>query len=214
MKVWSKLKKRILHIRFNHSHNRRNQKEKEIVVKNPLTSTAPTPTSPLELMNSGPQPNESQQINLTETTQLTKVKLQVKTDFLLQIMKVSTPRQSGRLVNIFVNYRYTNRICRQLDEGKIPDGLHDYTAIRNEVLTVFNDTNMYPLEIFWEFLLYKIAKHVYRKFDLLAISIQLQIEPSFNTHPVEPGFHSAIITIGPIEPLAGIIFYEKSDGFI
>lgn len=143
-----------------------------------------------------------------------KEKLQVKTDFLLQIMKVRTDRQAGRLVNFFVNYRYTNTICRQLDQGCIPPTMHDYMAIRQTILDEFNDVTKYPLSIFWEYLLYKITKHVYRKFDLRAISIQLQIEPSYNVSPIEPGFHSAIVTIGPIEPLADIVPYAANDGFL
>ena len=232
MRIFRKLRKRIQHIRFNHSHGHtsKNEKPGEKAVPPGLTSL-----SSLELLNSRSHQVEPIQIPLSpdlpqsSTTslqsesskdplptfsQMIKIKLNAKTDFLLQIMKVCTPRQSGRLVNIFVNYRYSGKICKQLDEGKIPDGVHDYMAIRGEILEEFNNMVKYPPEIFWEFLLYKITKHVYRKFNLHAISMQLQIEPSFNIHPIEPGFHSAIITIGPIEPLADIVQYDPNPGFL
>ena len=151
---------------------------------------------------------------LNQTVLLMNNKLEVKTDFLLQIMKIKTDRQSGRTVNIFVNYRYTGKVCKQLDEGKIPNEMQDYTSIRQCIMEEFNNFEKYPIAVFWEYLAFKITKYIYRRFGLEAISMQLQIEPSFNIYPIEPGFHSAIVTIGPIAPLADVVPYTPNEGFL
>ena len=173
-------------------------------------------SNPTEIINKDiRKPNHAPiPMNIASIVQHLKNKINVRTDFLLQIMKVKTERQSGRLVNIFVNYRYSGKICRQLDQGRIPEDMHDYMLIRQTILSELNDFEKYPINVFWEYLAYKITKFIYRKFNMHAISMQLQIEPSFNVFPIEPGFHSAIVTIGAIEPLADIVPYTPNEGFL
>ena len=133
----------------------------------------------------------------------------ITNDFMFQIMHYETERQNGRTLNILVKYRYAID-SNQLDQSSLPN----YIQVRQLILNDIVDYKKYPQDLFWEILSFSIAKEVFLTYKLVGISLQIQVEPSFNISPVEPGVHGCITTIGDIDPWDNVVPYQPKPGIL
>ena len=136
----------------------------------------------------------------------------ITNDFMFQIMNYETERQNGRTLNILVKYRYAidPEKFYSHDQVCVPN----YIPIRQLILNDILDYDKYSKDIFWEVLGYSIAKEVYLTYKLIGTSIQIQVEPSFNISPVEPGVHGCITTIGDMSPWDNVVPYQPKPGIL
>ena len=116
-------------------------------------------------------------------------------EFQFQMLGVETPRQEGRVLNLFLRYRYPSHLAA----SEYPD----YRVIRDEVLEFIRVRPAEPGDEFWEVLNGHLARHVFEKFPLKGLSIQIQVQPTANAKLDEPGFHSSIVTLGRVTPVSG-----------
>ncbi|MCG8476137.1 MAG: hypothetical protein MI784_11770 [Cytophagales bacterium] len=124
-------------------------------------------------------------------------KLDIKQDFIYQILNRKTQRQGGQQVSVFVKYRYDDEL---LESNTFPD----YRKMRAISLHYLQPSADYPASAQWEVLSRAMARELMGKFPIKGISVQWQVFP--NEHPkkgspYEPGFHGSVFTMGNIEPL-------------
>lgn len=113
---------------------------------------------------------------------------------MFQIMKYHTANQGGQTINFYLHYRYRNG----LPTAKYPN----YEDIRHMLLSYMAQVDP-KRNLFWEILNTQICGKIKNSFPLQAISCQFQVYPDTRPGlPYEPGYHSSIVTIGNIEPLA------------
>lgn len=115
-------------------------------------------------------------------------------DFMFQVNHYHTANQGGQTINFYLHYRYR----AGLPTAQYPN----YLDVRKMLLSSMAHVNP-KLNLFWEILNTQICAKIKRSFPVSAISCQFQVygdnRPGL---PYEPGYHSSIVTIGNIEPLA------------
>lgn len=113
---------------------------------------------------------------------------------MFQVPRFHTNNQGGQTINFYLHYRYRPG----LPVAQYPN----YLQIRGMLLAYMTRVNP-KRNLFWEVLNTQICRQIKRSFPLQAISCQFQVygdnRPGL---PYEPGFHSSIVTIGNIQPLA------------
>lgn len=115
-------------------------------------------------------------------------------EFMFEVPHYHTALQGGQTINFYLRYRY----LRGLPTAQYPN----YLDIRRMLLTYMAHVNP-DLKLFWEIHNTRICTKIKRSFPLQAISCQFQVYPDNRPGPAyQPGFHSSIVTIGNIEPLA------------
>ena len=126
-------------------------------------------------------------------------------DFSFQIMGIQTPRQGGKIANVFVRFRYNT------DPAHCPYSSTDNVCIqyqyymRSTILNiVMNQTEDLPLPAEWERVNLAICRNLYAKYpNVVALSTAFHVNgdgrpaDERGSMPWEPGAHGSTCTIGP-----------------
>ena len=122
-----------------------------------------------------------------------------KVDFEFQLLNISSPRQMGKLMNIFVKWRYPQ------DPTYCPFSPTDNTCIqyqltpRQFILNVTDGIAGPPVESEWERVALFLCRHFYANERIVAVSVLVQVNGDGRSwvSAYEPGAHGSTCTIGP-----------------
>ena len=125
---------------------------------------------------------------------------QENVDFHFQMLNISTPRQSDKLMNVFVKWRYppstahcpfhpTDNTCIQYQHAPM-DFIRNVTQVAQPGL---------PLGAEWERVALFMCRHLYSSYLIAAVSVLVQVNGDGRTwvEAYEPGAHGSTCTIGP-----------------
>ncbi|RPK55800.1 hypothetical protein EES43_25510 [Streptomyces sp. ADI96-02] len=117
-----------------------------------------------------------------------------KRDFFFQVAGYRTRNQGSQTINLYFHYRY--------NEGITDADIPNYIDLRTKALKYLDGINT-SKNPYWEVLVKPMCTQLKKGFPIEAISCQMQVLPDNRPGvPFEPGYHSAIYTIGDMEPLA------------
>jgi hypothetical protein len=119
---------------------------------------------------------------------------QTVVEFTFQVLDLDTPRQEGQVVDLFVKYRYV----RGLATADYPD----YREVRRRVLDFMKIRPEEPGMEYWEVLDRDLVRQLQKSFPFSGVSVQIRVRPSERPGLSEPGIHSAIVTVGDLEPVS------------
>ncbi len=119
---------------------------------------------------------------------------QTVVEFTFQVLDLDTPRQEGQVVDLFVKYRY--------ERGLATADYPDYREVRQRVLDFMKIRPGEPGMEYWEVLDRDLVRQLQKSFPFSGVSVQIRVRPSDRPGLSEPGIHSAIATVGDLEPVS------------
>ncbi len=124
-------------------------------------------------------------------------------EFSFAVSHFNSSRQWGKCLNIIVKYRY-------MPADKAMS--FDYRPIQQLTVKLAQPTASLPMNSEWEDINMELVSQVFTRFNVTAVSSQIQVMQEINNKIWEPGNHGSLITMGDIpaipEPLANAFSYD------
>ena len=132
-------------------------------------------------------------------------------DFHFQILNISSPRQSDKILNVFVKWRYLYNDLQCPFSQSDNNCIQYQIAPRSFILNVTGSEQPgLPLGAEWERVALYLCRGLWSSYSLAALSVLLQVNGDGRSwvEAYEPGAHGATCTIGPpgFEPEARFNF--------
>lgn len=128
-------------------------------------------------------------------------------EFAFAVSHYNSSRQWGKCLNVVIKYRYP------VPEGSTKAVSFDYRPVRELTLELIEPTVALPIGSEWEDVNLALTSSIMSRFNVTAVSSQIQVMQRTTATIAEPGNHGSTITMGlgilPVdEPLANAFAFD------